>query len=138
MFKSLRRTVLVISVSLQETKMALIRHASYKCYGPGRWIMKEGHEAENMYLIVEGHVRITENKYNCLLEKMDIVEHCKLYAKHSFGQSAVMFDTRRTTSVQSLSKLTLREQQFIYLLLFSVNYAFFFFIKKTMLLNRRY
>jgi len=90
--------------------MALIGHASYKCYGPGRWILKEGRLTENMYLIVEGHVRVTENKYNCAFNTMEIVEHCKLYAKYSFGESAVMFDTHRTTSVQSLSKPTLREQ----------------------------
>lgn len=83
--------------------MNFIRRAKYKCYGPGRWILKEGHSSKNMYLIINGHVRVTEYVFNRLNKKMEIQEHCKLYSNNSFGESAVMFDTARITSVQSLS-----------------------------------
>lgn len=84
--------------------MALIKKASYNCYGPNRWIIMEGNPQQNMYLIVKGVVRIVEHKYNPAFKIMEAIEICKLYAKQSFGESAVMFDTLRNTSVQSLSK----------------------------------
>lgn len=84
--------------------MALIRRATYKCYGPGRWILKQGHLSTNMYLIVKGHVVITEDVKNSITKLMENTERCKLKEKQSFGESAVMFDTYRTNSVQSLSK----------------------------------
>lgn len=56
-----------------------------------------------MYLIVEGRVRVVQHVYNQNLNKTDIVQHCQLSKRQSFGESAVIFDTRRTTSVQSLS-----------------------------------
>lgn len=84
--------------------MTFIRRASYKCYGPGRWILKEGQSSKNMYLIVKGFVRITEYVFNPVSKLMEIVEHCKLYEKQSFGESAVMFNSHRINSVQSLSK----------------------------------
>jgi len=83
--------------------MALIRRATYKCYGPGRWILKQGHLSTNMYLIVKGHVVITEDVRNSVTKLMDNIEVCKLKEKQSFGESAVMFNTFRTNSVQSLS-----------------------------------
>lgn len=89
----------------QKTQMALIERASYKCYGPGRWILKEGHSAQNMYLIVEGQVRVTKQVYNPAIKVMETVELCKLHGRQSFGESAIMFDTQRVTSVQSLSRL---------------------------------
>ncbi|KAL4143177.1 hypothetical protein QTP88_005537 [Uroleucon formosanum] len=90
-----------------EIKMALIRRATYKCYGPGRWILKQGHLSTNMYLIVKGHVLITEDVQNSVTKLMDNTECCKLKEKQSFGESAVMFNTFRTNSVQSLSTVEL-------------------------------
>eukprot|EP00102_Acyrthosiphon_pisum_P020878 XP_016658088.1 PREDICTED: uncharacterized protein LOC100575934 isoform X2 [Acyrthosiphon pisum] len=90
-----------------EIKMALIRRATYKCYGPGRWILKQGHLSTNMYLIVKGHVLITEDVRNSVTKLMENTECCKLKEKHSFGKSAVMFNTLRTNSVQSLSTVEL-------------------------------
>lgn len=87
--------------------MNFIRRATYKCYGPGRWILKEGHTSKNMYLIINGHVRVTEYIFNRLDKIMEIHEYCKLYTNYSFGESAVMFDKTRITSVQSLSILFL-------------------------------
>lgn len=85
--------------------MAFIKNASYKCYGPNRWILKEGHSPQYMYLIVKGKVRITEQVYNPVSKIMETIEHCQLNEKKSFGESAVMFNTSlRITSVQSLSK----------------------------------
>jgi len=84
--------------------MALIRSATYKCYGPGRWILKQGHLSTNMYLIVKGHVVITEDVRNSATKLMDNTERCILKEKQSFGESAVVFNTFRTNSVQSLSK----------------------------------
>lgn len=55
-------------------------------------------------MIVKGHVRITENVLNPVFKTLDIIEHCKLDEKKSFGESAVMFNTCRITSVQSLGK----------------------------------
>jgi len=91
--------------------MALIRRASYKCYGPDRWILKQGHLSTNMYLIVKGSVRITEDVPNPVTKVMESIERCVLKEKKSFGESAVMFDTSRTNSVQSMSK-------YIYIFLF--------------------
>jgi len=84
--------------------MDLIRRATYKCYGPGRWILKQGHLSTNMYLIVKGRVVITEDVRNSVTKLMENTERCKLKEKQSFGESAVMFNTLRTNSVQSLSK----------------------------------
>lgn len=85
--------------------MAFIKSASYKCYGPDRWILKEGHSPQNMYLIVKGKVRITEKVYNPVSKIMENIEHCQLYEKKSFGESAIIFNTSlRITSVQSLGK----------------------------------
>ena len=81
-----------------------MRRATYKCYGPGRWILKQGHLSTNMYLIVKGQVMITEDVQNPVTKLMENTERCKLKEKHSFGESAVMFNTLRTNSVQSLSK----------------------------------
>jgi len=83
--------------------MALIKRACYKCYGPGRWILKQGHLSTNMYLIVRGNVRITEYVQNSNTKLLDNIEHCQLKEKKSFGESAVMFNTQRINSVQSLS-----------------------------------
>lgn len=107
--------------------MELIRHASYKCYGPNRWITKEGYSPENMYLIVDGHVRITEYKYSSVHNTMEIVEHCELYKKYSFGECAVMFDMPKTTSVQSLSKHIFDNS--------NCPHSLYYFFNKTMLLN---
>ncbi|KAF0771100.1 cAMP-dependent protein kinase type II-alpha regulatory subunit-like [Aphis craccivora] len=90
-----------------EIKMALIRRASYKCYGPDRWILKQGHLSTNMYLIVKGSVRITEDVPNPVTKVMESIERCVLKEKKSFGESAVMFDTSRTNSVQSMSTVEL-------------------------------
>jgi CRP-like cAMP-binding protein len=84
--------------------MTLIRRASYKCYGPGRWILKQGHLSTNMYLIVKGNVRITEDVRNPVTKFMESTERCILKEKKSFGESGVMFNTRRINSVQSISK----------------------------------
>lgn len=83
--------------------MALIRNASYSSYGPGRWILKEGHSPENMYLIIKGSVRLTKYVYNPISKILDLIEYCKLNENKSFGVSSVKFNTRRTTSAQSLS-----------------------------------
>ncbi|CAI6373928.1 unnamed protein product [Macrosiphum euphorbiae] len=90
-----------------DIKMALMRRATYKCYGPGRWILKQGHLSTNMYLIVKGQVVITEDVQNPVTKLMENTERCKLKEKHSFGESAVMFNTLRTNSVQSLSAVEL-------------------------------
>ncbi|XP_060864846.1 uncharacterized protein LOC132941015 [Metopolophium dirhodum] len=90
-----------------DIKMALIRRATYTCYGPGRWILKQGHLSTNMYLIVKGHVVITEDVRNSVTKLMDNTERCILKEKQSFGESAVMFNTFRTNSVQSLSTVEL-------------------------------
>ncbi|CAI6365934.1 unnamed protein product [Macrosiphum euphorbiae] len=60
-----------------------------------------------MYLIVKGHVVFTEDVQNSVTKLMDNTERCKLKEKHSFGESAVMFNTLRTNSVQSLSAVEL-------------------------------
>ncbi|KAE9545669.1 hypothetical protein AGLY_001212 [Aphis glycines] len=90
-----------------EIKMALIRRASYKCYGPDRWILKQGHLSTNMYLIVRGSVRITEDVPNPVTKVMESIERCILKEKKSFGENAVMFNTSRTNSVQSISTVEL-------------------------------
>jgi len=100
-----RNYYLTIKLFSQDIQIAIVKRASYKCYGPGRWILKEGHQPNNMYLIIEGQVRITEQVYNPAYKIMETIEHCKLYGRQSFGESAVMFNaTRRLNSVQSLSK----------------------------------
>lgn len=88
----------------QEIKIALMSRTTYKCYKPGKWILKEGHIPENMYLIIKGHVRVTESIYNPMTKSIDTIEHRKSNAGKSFGESAVMFNSRRITSVQSLGK----------------------------------
>ncbi|XP_026811220.1 uncharacterized protein LOC113552561 [Rhopalosiphum maidis] len=90
-----------------EIKMTLIRRASYKCYGPGRWILKQGHLSTNMYLIVKGNVRVTEDVQNPVTKFMESTERCILKEKKSFGESGVMFNTRRINSVQSISTVEL-------------------------------
>ncbi|XP_025192392.1 cAMP-dependent protein kinase type II-alpha regulatory subunit-like [Melanaphis sacchari] len=90
-----------------EIKMLLIKRASYKCYGPGRWILKQGHLSTNMYLIVKGNVRITEDVRNPITKLIESTERCILKEKKSFGESAVMFNTRRINSVQSISTVEL-------------------------------
>ncbi|XP_050055022.1 uncharacterized protein LOC126549558 isoform X1 [Aphis gossypii] len=90
-----------------EIKMALIRRASYKCYGPDRWILKQGHLSKNMYLIVRGSVRITEDVPNPVTKVMERIERCILKEKKSFGENAVMFNTSRINSVQSISTVEL-------------------------------
>lgn len=55
-------------------------------------------------MIVKGHVRITETLHDRIFNTFDIVEHCKLGEKKSFGESAVMFNSPRITSAQSLGK----------------------------------
>lgn len=87
----------------QEVQTALVGRALYKCYGPGRWILKEGHPAEHMYLIVKGRARVTERVYNVVFKTTNTVERGQLAERQSFGESALMFNTRRITSVQSLS-----------------------------------
>lgn len=94
--------------------MALIRRASYKCYGPDRWILKQGHLSKNMYLIVRGSVRITEDVPNPVTKVMERIERCILKEKKSFGENAVMFNTSRINSVQSISKYI---YLFIYLII---------------------
>ncbi|CAI6367396.1 unnamed protein product [Macrosiphum euphorbiae] len=50
---------------------------------------------------------ITEDVQNSVTKLMDNTERCKLKEKHSFGESAVLFNTLRTNSVQSLSTVEL-------------------------------
>jgi hypothetical protein len=93
--------------------MALIRSASYTNYGPGRWILKEGHSPENMYLIIKGSIRLTKYVYNPISKKKDLIEYCKLSEKKSFGVSSIKFNTLRKISAQSLSTFFSIEHLFI-------------------------
>lgn len=57
-----------------------------------------------MYLIVKGSVKITEKVLNPVTLLMEDIDRCILTEKKAFGESAVMFNTRRMNSVQTLSK----------------------------------
>lgn len=73
-----------VIIHFQKIKMALIRMATQKCFGPGRQILKQGHLSTNMYLIVIGHVVITEGVQNSITKLMENTERCKLKEKKIF------------------------------------------------------
>lgn len=66
-------------------------------------------------MIVKGCVKITETVHNHVFNTLDTVEHCILGEKKSFGKSAVMFNSRRLTSVQSLGKNLYTKYVFIFI-----------------------
>ncbi|XP_050520487.1 cGMP-dependent protein kinase [Daktulosphaira vitifoliae] len=91
----------------QEKIIGLMMKATYKCFGPNRFILKQDHKPQNMYYIVKGQLILLKNIYNEVLNKIESIEVCKLNEGDTFGENAVMFDTPRKTSVKSLTTVEL-------------------------------
>ncbi|XP_075707572.1 cyclic nucleotide-binding domain-containing protein 2-like isoform X3 [Rhinoderma darwinii] len=113
---SLRRTVTSFAgypVNIQE-KIAKV--GWYECFGPGRVIIRQGHVAQNFYLILSGTAVVTKVSYSKKTGEHFSKTVAFLKKGKYFGDVAILTNTKRNATVvchDSVCLLAITRQDFL-------------------------
>ncbi|KAJ3280311.1 hypothetical protein HK104_000760 [Borealophlyctis nickersoniae] len=97
-----------------EIRRSLAGVVRYEVYGPGRVIVKQGHEAQNFYFILSGEVEIKKQ-----VDDGRTISLSVLKSGDSFGELALLQNVKRTATVVTQTEtevLRLGKQDFVQVL----------------------
>ncbi|XP_077341125.1 cyclic nucleotide-binding domain-containing protein 2-like isoform X1 [Lithobates pipiens] len=113
---SLRTTVSSFAAYPVHVQENLAQVGWYECFGPGRVIIRQGHVAQNFYLILSGTAVVTKVSHSKKTGELFSKTVALLKKGKYFGDVAILTNTRRNATVvchDTVSLLAISRQDFL-------------------------
>lgn len=103
-YKILYYASIAIFNLFQHVKAMLAGVTYFKYFGPGRIIVKQGHEGLGLYFVMTGEVQISQTVYDPVVQENVTKVLGTMSSGAAFGEVALLHGIGRTATITTLSK----------------------------------